>query len=359
MTPNRARCTLRFAPEAVAALITLVTVTALALAPRLASAQRLFRSDTVLNITITTDLRPLIRERDSLKLEKHAGVFSYADSTGATVRLPVTLQARGHWRRQARNCEFPPIRLEFKSDSVRGSLLSGLKSLKITTNCRPGNAEYEQYVLQEYLVYRAFAALTDTSLHTRLARITYRDTLAKEKPITVWAFFLEDMDDLAQRMKRKEFKAMSAVFEDLEQEPLRLVSVFEYFAGSLDWSVSALHNIALLSDTAVRIIPVAYDFDFTGAVNTRYSVPDARLRVNRVTDRLYRGVCMKPEEFKATIDHFRAKRADIDGLFAKIPQINADRAKRMQGFFNDFWKRTDDTRSLQREFDADCQKIGN
>ncbi len=45
------------------------------------------------------------------------------------------------------------------------------------------------------------------------------------------------------------------------------------------------------------------------------------LGIRRVTERLYRGVCMKPEEFKATIDHFRAKRADIDGLFAKLPRF--------------------------------------
>ncbi len=30
----------------------------------------------------------------------------------------------------------------------------------------------------------------------------------------------------------------------------------------------------------------------------------------------------------------------------------------MKGFFNDFWTRTDDPGSLQREFEVKCQKIG-
>ncbi len=60
-----------------------------------------------------------------------------------------------------------------------------------------------------------------------------------------------------------------ALFEDLEQEPLRIVSVFEYFVGNTDWSVAAENNVALLSDTAVKITPVAYGFDWTGAVDAK------------------------------------------------------------------------------------------
>lgn len=354
MTSCRARC-----PTLAAALAPLVL---LALHALPASAQRMFRSDTALTVTITTDLKSFIRERDSLKLAPHPAVFSYVDSGGATVKLPVTVKARGHYRRQARNCDFPPVWLNFKSDSVRRSLLGGLRKLKITTNCRPGNSEFEQYILQEYLVYRAFAAFTDASPRTRLARITYADALGKEKPITTWAFFWEDMDDVAIRLHRKVFTANGALFDDLEQEPLRIVSVFEYFAGGTDWSVSAQHNIALLSDTAVKIMPVAFDWDFSGAVDARYAVTDARLRIHRVTDRLYRGVCMKPEEFKATMDLFRSKRAAIDGLFATVPQLSPDRVKRMQGFFNDFWKSTETPKGLQglqRDFADDCQKVGN
>jgi hypothetical protein len=335
---------------------------AIALLAPSASAQRMFRGDTALTITISTDLKSLIRERDSLKLKPRPGELSYVDSGGVTVKLPVTLKARGHFRRQARNCDFPPIWLNFKSSEVKKSLLSNLKKLKITTNCRPGNAEYEQYILQEYVIYRAMATLTDASLRTRLAHITYTDALGKEKPIATWAFFVEDVDDLAIRLHRKVFTNTGALFDDVEQDPLRLVSVFEYFAGNLDWSVSALHNIALLSDTTGKVMPIAFDWDFTGAVNTRYAVPDSRLRVHSVSDRLYRGVCLKPDDFKATIDLFRSKRATIDGLFATVPQLQPGKVKNMKSFLDDFWKSTDNPKSLQnlqKDFESDCQKVGN
>ena len=78
-----------------------------------------------------------------------------------------------------------------KGSDAKQTVLSGLSKLKITTSCRPKDAVYEQYILQEYLVYRAYAALTDASFRTRLLHITYRDCAGKVAPITTMGFFLE------------------------------------------------------------------------------------------------------------------------------------------------------------------------
>jgi hypothetical protein len=324
-----------------------------------ASAQRLFRTDSVLTITITTELGPLLKQRDSLELVKHPAVLSYAGADGKAVSVPVKLRARGHFRRQARNCDFPPLWLDVKSSDAKQSVLSGMTKLKIATTCRPKSAEYEQYILQEYVVYRAYAALTDASFRTRLLRITYRDTAGKIAPITTSGFFLEDVGDLADHLQRKVLPAQGARFDDLEPGPLTLLSMFEYFIGNTDWSVSGLHNIALLQDSTARTIPVAYDFDWTGAVDARYAFPDKTLKIRSVTDRLYRGNCPTPDQFKVTIERFRAKRAAIDAIFTQLPQLAPDRAKRMKGFFDDFWKRLDDPRGLQKEVTEDCLKSGN
>jgi hypothetical protein len=329
-------------------------------APRAqAQAQRLFRIDSALTVTITTDLGPLLKQRDSLGLQKHAAVFAYTGDDGKPVNVPVRLRARGHFRRQARNCDFPPLWLDVKSSSAKKTVLAGLNKLKITTTCRPRTAEYEQYVLQEYAVYRAYQALTDASYRTRLLRITYRDTAGKTAPITTWGFFVEDVDDLAIRLQRKELPTRGARFDDMEAEPLALLSMFEYFIGNTDWSISALHNIALLRDSIGRVMPVAFDFDWTGAVNAQYSFPDKSLPIHSVSDRLYRGNCLTPDGFKSVLDRFRAKHAAIDTVFAQLPQLAPNRAKEMKRFYDDFWKRTDDPRGLQKEIAGDCQKNGN
>jgi hypothetical protein len=135
--------------------------------------------------------------------------------------------------------------------------------------------------------------------------------------------------------------------------------MFEYFIGNTDWSISALHNITLMQYSVGNSIPVAYDFDWTGAVNTRYAAPDRNLKIHSVTDRLYRGNCPTPEQLKTTLDVFRAKHAAIDAIFAQVPQLSPGKAKQMKSFFDDFWKRLDDPRGLQREIAGDCQKAGN
>lgn len=334
------------------------TVATAGTAPR-AQAQRLFRTDSVLTATLTTNLGPLLGQRDSLGLVKHPALFSYTDDDGKQVALPVRLRARGHFRRQARNCDFPPLWLEVKSADAKKTVLAGLNKLKITTTCRPKSADYEQYILQEYAVYCAYAALTDASFRTRLLRITYRDSAGKVAPVTTWAFFIEDVDDVAIHLQRKQIATTGAHFEDLEAAPLSLLSMFEYFIGNTDWSISALHNVALLQDSTARVTPVAFDFDWTGAVNARYAFPDKSLPIHSVTDRLYRGNCMTPDDFKAVVDRFRAKRSTIDAVFTQLPQLSPDRVKQMRRFYDDFWKRTDDPRGLQKEIASDCQKAGN
>lgn len=336
-----------------------VLVACAALVASRADAQRLFRTDSVLTATVTANFGPLLKQRDSLELVKHGAVFSYTGDDGKPVDIPVRLRARGHFRRQARNCDFPPLWLEVKSAAAKKTVLAGLNKLKITTTCRPKSAEYEQYILQEYAVYRAYAALTDASFRTRLLRITYRDSAGKVAPVTTWAFFIEDVDDVAIKLQSKQVTTTGARFDDLEPGPLSMVSMFEYFIGNTDWSISGLHNLALLQDSTARVTPVAFDFDWTGAVNARYAFPDKSLPIHSVTDRLYRGNCMTPDQLKSTIDRFRAKRADIDAIFTSLPQLAPDRVKEMRKFYDDFWKRTDDLRSLQKEIANDCQKAGN
>jgi hypothetical protein len=329
----------------------------LIVAPR-AQAQRLFRTDSALTVTITTEIGPLIKQRDSLELVKHPAVFSYG-ADGKQVNIPARLRARGHFRRQARNCDFPPLWLDIKSSDGKQTVLAGLNKLKITTNCRPKSPDYEQYILQEYAVYRMYALLTDNSYRTRLLHITYRDTLGKTAPITTWGFFVEDVQDVAIHLERKVLPAQGARFDDLDPDALSLLSMFEYFIGNTDWSISALHNIALLQDSAARIVPVAYDFDWTGAVDARYAFPDKSLKIHSVSDRLYRGNCMTPAQLKTVLDRFRAKRPAIEAVVTQMSQLSPERAKHMKGFFDDFWKRIDDPRGLQREITDDCQKNGN
>ena len=322
-------------------------------------AQGLFRDTTVLNVTIVTDLRTVIRDRDSTKFAPHAATLSYPDSAGRVRSFPVTLRARGHFRRQSRNCAFPPLKLEFKREDARGTMFQGNDELKITTNCRPGNTDYEQYILGEYAMYRAYQLVSPRHFRTRLARITYRDSTRSQPDVNSWAFFVEEDKEVAKRFKLRLDDSRGALFSDLDTAQTSITSLFEYMAGNTDWSISALHNIALMKDTVGNIFPVAYDFDWSGSVNPRYAFPDARLGIRVVTDRLYRGPCLPAERWQATLTRFVEARPAIEAVYNGLSGLEPNRKRTALEYLAEFYQTIGTPKLMKSALMDTCQPKGN
>ncbi len=330
----------------------------LPVASHTARAQPLFRSDSVLSVTITTNLRDLVRERDSTQLRWFGATFTYAVAD-STVTVPVELRARGHFRRQRENCDFPPLFVRVKNADARGTQLQGNPRVKVVTPCRPGSADYQQYVLLEYGVYRAYGLLHPVHPRTRLAQITYRDSANRTKPVTVHAFFSELDEEVAKEHNVTLRENMrGARWRDVDPGTLQSIALFELMVGNSDWSLGGLHNLYLLQDTMGVIRPVAYDWDWVGAVNARYARPDYRLPIKSVTDRYYMGPCYTPEEWAPTFERFRARQPALDSLWDVIPELVPARRDQVKRYISDFWKLLDNPRDFAR-LTRSCRPEGN
>ncbi|MCC7001561.1 MAG: hypothetical protein IT357_05360 [Gemmatimonadaceae bacterium] len=325
-----------------------------------ARAQALFRDDAPLTLTLTTNLRDLVRERDSTDLRWFGAEMSYADSAGTLRRLPVELRARGHFRRQARNCAFPPLFIRAERAARDGTILQGNPRLKLVTPCRPTSDDYQQYIYVEYLTYRTYAIVNPVHHRTRLARITYRDSTDRVKPITVMAFFLEIEEEVADEAKLKFTEQTGAVFDDMEPEALNRLSLFEYWVGNTDWSLGALHNISIFQKPDGPYVPIAYDFDWSGVVNARYSFPSEKLGIRTVRDRLHRGPCRSSAEWAPIIAHFQSKRAAVDSLWsAPLAGLEPKRQADSKAFLDQLWPILADAKRVERDLVKTCQKVGN
>jgi hypothetical protein len=333
-----------------------VLVTALALPVQ---AQPLFKSDSVLEVTITANMRDLLRERDSTKLRWFGAEFSYADGTG-TATVPVELRARGHFRRQRGNCDFPPIMVKLPKDDAKGTVLQGNKRVKLATPCRPNNADFQQYILVEYGAYRSYQLLHEAAPRTRLARITYRDSSERIKPVTVLAFFIELDEEVAKEVSvtlRENMKG--ARFRDVHTPTLQSLSLFEFMVGNPDWSLGALHNIYLLQDSTGVVTPVAYDWDWSGLVNTRYSFPDASLPIKSVTQRHYMGPCHTLAEWGPTLARYREMKPALDAVWTSIPELTPSRRAQAERYLGDFWKIIDNEKDFRGTVMRTCRPEGN
>ena len=330
-----------------------------ALAPA-ADAQPLFRGDAPVEITLTTNLRDLIRGRDSTNLEWFGAEMEYRDDSGTVVRVPTELRARWHFRRQARNCAFPPLFLRTEREAREGTLLQGNPRLKIVTPCRPSTDDYRQYIMLEYLLYRTYAEIEPVHHRTRLANITYRDSTGREDPITVTAFFLEVEGEVADEHGYTHVEQTGAMWSDVMPDPLGRLALFEYWIGNTDWSLSALHNVSLFTTPERLYVPIGYDFDWSGAVNARYSFPNPSLGIRSVRDRLHRGPCWPAAQWAPIVAQFKAKRAAVDSVWATpIVGLEDDKRNDAKEYLDEFWEVLDDDRQFKREILDRCQKAGN
>lgn len=328
-----------------------VTLTATARAQSL-----LFDSNEVLELRIASDFKGLMAERDSLKLEPFPATISYvAAAAGPPVSLDVGLKLRGHWRRQKRNCDFAPIKVDFPKGARNGTIFDGQGDLKLVVHCRKGET-FQQYVLREYSVYRLYNLLTPVSHRVRLARTWYVDTSGRSDSLLGYAFFLENDRKVAERNGARLAEETGARWEHMDADQGTLVSAFEYLIGGSDWSLPGLHNILLFRHQETgAVLPLAYDFDWTGIVNTNYAFPDPRLPIRSVRERIYRGICRTPEEWAPVLTRFQGAREAIYALYDSVPGLDPRYISETREYLDRFFEVIADPNRMRRSMIDPCR----
>lgn len=311
-----------------------------------------FGSDAPLTMTIRTDLRALLRDRGEDRKD-HAGVVRVARADGGVDSAAIELRTRGIFRRRPSVCGFPPLRMGIGRRAALNTPFAGERRIKLVTHCR-NTDQYEQYVLHEYLIYRAYALLTDLSLRTRLARTTYEDATGREKPLTKYGILIEDERRLAKRHRLRVVDDTGAPMARLDPSRTVFMAVFQYFIGNTDWSIRALHNIVLLADSGGRLLPVPYDFDWAGVIAARYAQPDTALPIRSVKERLYAGYCGHPEDFEPIFARFRAQRAAIESLYDLEP-LERDEREQARRYYAEFFRLIDAPQRVRREMLRVCR----
>src|SRR5438034_957365 len=167
---------------------------------RVPPAPGLFGPDEPLALTLTTNLKAVMKDRGS-QSPYHAATLSYADPDGAPVSLAIRVKTRGLFRLKPTTCQFPPLMLHFPKKQAAHTVFASQEKLKLVTHCQNRRDEYEQYVVEEYLIYRMYNLLTERSLRVRLTRMTYADSGGRDAPLTKYGFLLEDDREMAARSR--------------------------------------------------------------------------------------------------------------------------------------------------------------
>jgi hypothetical protein len=280
--------------------------------------------------------------------------ISYQDS-GKTVDVPLRVRTRGIYR--LKHCQFPPLRLNFAGKETKNTIFDDIDKPKLVNYCRDTD-EYEQYILQETQLYRIYQLLTPLSHRVRLAKLAYVDSASNKREAERYAIIVEDPDALANRYKAKIVKQKGAQPADFEPAELALAYKFLYFIGNLDFSFNGLHNTELLATLDGRILPVAYDFDYAGAVNTSYAVPPPNYDVRSVRQRKFLGYCEIAPEFPGAVAKFLEKKDAIYALYSdEIGKLlRPSIVRETLGYFDDFYEQVRTPEEAQRNVFRNCIK---
>ena len=296
----------------------------------------LFASHEPLELTLEADFSQLEEDREEDSPERPAAVF-LSRPNAEPLRIDAQVRTRGKFRLQRRTCQLPNLRLNFPKKQLEGTVLEGQDKLKLVGYCRDRD-DFEQNVLEEYAVYRAYNLVTDVSFRVRLARITYRDTSGKREPITRYGFLLEDDDALAERVGGKRVEAAAVPPVSFDAEAATMMALFQYMVGNTDWSMVQFHNSELVQLPDGKLVPVPYDFDFSGVVNAPYAAPDPSLGTRSVRERVYRGFCRAEVDMKKAYDAFGVWREAFDGLFRGQQGLDPENAERAVEYLDDFYE---------------------
>lgn len=325
---------------------------------------RLFSDNSEIAITLSGPLGTIQRNA-ARSTEPRPGTVTLAGATPQTFN--VQIGARGYTRRAGGICQYTPLRLDFQG-GTRGSLFQGQNKLKLVAPCRGGDA-YQQLVVLEYLAYRLYNEMTPMSFRARPVRVTYHDTdNARGRDDVRWGFLIEDDNDTAHRNHRVKLDVQTGdvTAAGLDPQAATRAALFEYLISNLDWDMVSghvgdpcCHNHKLIGATATArtgVVPLPFDFDYSGLVSAPYAVPPEGIRIRDVRTRYFRGYCRFNDQLPAVIADVRSRRAAFYGVIDNQPNLDAGHKRTAHSFLDGFFAVLDDPARTASELTNHCRR---
>jgi len=321
--------------------------------------EKLFESADTLAVTISAPWKRLINDRKNP--DPYPGTIEFTDSLGQKQSLPLTIERRGITRQKL--CKVPPIKLRFEKDAVKGTMFRGQDEIKMVTHCDKGE-RWQQYYPQEMVIYRLYNLMTERSFRVRPLSITYSDSEKGLVEDPQFAFLIEDDSDVAKRNDLMHLKVNKIKRAQLEPQEASLMALFEFMIANVDFEQTAgpkpdncCHNTKLFGlDEVSNIYTIPYDFDSAGLVDTHYAAPNENLRIDEVTDRLFRGFCIHNETLEPARQKYLEQEQAIYALVDNESLLNARSKARMHKFLAEYFEILRDPKEYDKQIIQKCRK---
>lgn len=302
-------------------------------------------------ITIQADFSLFLENRKTDDYQP--ATLSFDDGAGLTVTLDSKIKTRGKYRR--RICDFPPIKLNLPKGKLKElGLREDFDKYKIVTHCLDDKGEAQENVIKEFLAYQLYNQITPFSFRAQLLKIEYVDTSGKMGRFKRYAILLEDNDELADRLQLTKCDCLNPDVAAINPELEMTHAMFQFMIGNADWSMKAVRNVELFKNANGEIVPVPFDFDFSGLVNASYAVPNTDFKLTSVRQRLYIGAGRGNAEMKPVVELFKNREAAILAVVMQSKNLSRETRLDVVDFLGLFFQ---EIGALQTLPDADWAGI--
>lgn len=299
------------------------------------------------NRPVPNSIFTLLTGKEGAKMTLETDFTTIVDQKKTNQYFPATLRTedgtvyrievkpRGKFRRKV--SMFPPLKLKFKKKELVGAGLDTLNEIKLVLPCYDSDLG-DELIIREYLIYRMYEQMTEASMRARLIRLTIRDTHVESAKKPMYAILLEDEEELVARLKGELREDYGMSSDSLHPNQTALMVMFQYMIGNTDWDISMLRNVRMVrAPLSGRILPIPYDFDFSGFVSAPYSSPSSDTGLKTVRDRFLMPNGMKPETLKRALVMLKSYKAGFYAL-CNSKYLSYSASEDIKGYLRGFFE---------------------
>jgi len=313
--------------------------------PKKESLLDVLTTQTLPKIALEMDLKMLFDDRRMMNYQKAVASITFDD--GAVWTDDIKLKTRGVFRSQ--KCDNPPLKLKYSKKGLKARKLNKNNELKLVYPCKLGD-DFQKFVYKEYLIYKLNNILTEQSLRVQLIDLEIKDSLDNIPPITTKGFLIEHREELIHRVgaEMNDMRCLKPVH--LVSYDYTLFQVFQYFIGNTDWLLPGCKNCEIIDFEDGKMIPIAYDFDFSGMVEASYAIPNSALPVKTITDRYFLGHKKKMEDLEPVFALFHEKKAELIQVVNDFEYLPKSERRKMVRYMESFYKILKKPKLLKKAF---------
>lgn len=293
-----------------------------------------WEGEEMIKMEIESDFTQLIADKKSDEYQK--ATIKWKESDGSKYAMDIKVKPRGKYRRRV--CGFPPLKIKFKKDDLAAlGFEREFNTFKLVTHCIDDKIEANQNVLKEYLAYKMYNELSENSFRVQLVQVTYKDTGSSDPKIVRYGFLIEKKSELAHRVGAVKKEMFNPSPDMLAYQEEMMMATFQYMIGNEDYDMAVARNVVLLQRPDGLLMPVPYDFDFSGLVNAAYAIPRSDYKLPSVQDRIYLGYENDPQACELVSEHFLSKQASIYALIDDQIGLTSSTKKQVKRYLDTFY----------------------